>query len=89
MKSPKIQSILALVMIAAILALPACVGTDPAEIARRQKAAAIGEKLLKIGVRYKVITPEEASDIKDIGVIVLNPEPEDPALPKIETTSGK
>lgn len=55
-----------------------------AEAAKRQRYEAIGDKLLTIGTRLKIVTSEEAADIRDIGVLVVPTNP-----PAVEVTSGK
>lgn len=71
---------------AAVTLLTSCdTPRTAAEAAKRQQYANVGDKLLKLGVKSGIISTDEAADIKDLGVIILNPSPPASAA----TTSGK
>lgn len=68
MKPPKI---ITAALFAVIACLAACTNTDPAAIARQEKAAKIGNRLLDMGVRYGIVTKSDAEDFREIGEIIL------------------
>lgn len=78
----------ALIILSALasLTLTACdTPKTAAEAAKRQRYTAIGDRLLVIGVNAGVLTPAEATDIRDIGALAVPTN----APTVIETTSGK
>lgn len=69
----------------AMLTLSACdMPKTAAEGDKRQRYAAIGDKLLTIGTSLGYVTPAEAAEIRDIGALALPTNP-----PAIEVASGK
>lgn len=67
------------------LALVSCDTPKSAEeAAKRQRYEAIGDKLLKLGTRVGYLTPDEASEIREIGVLVVPTE-----APTVDAKSGK
>lgn len=70
----------------AALTLTSCdTPKSAAEAAKRQRYAAIGDKLLTIGTNLGYVTPAEAAEIRDIGTLAIPTTA--PAV--IEPTSGK
>lgn len=88
MKYPR-PPLIIFALIGAALCLASC-GTDPAAIARQQKAAAIGNKLLDLGVKRGIISATEAQDFRELGEIILEAPAElKPAIPAPDAAAEK
>lgn len=83
------KTALLLLTLAAALAMPSCTLTAEQK-ARLDAAAQTGDKLLKIGVKYGVITREEAEAAHDVGHVVVSSTTTAPDAPQtIEVTAQK